>query len=209
MTLRKFDGARARNGVDFFEAHPSIKETAADRADPDQVAGDERQRDVIEHALGRLSGLTAPQAVDGPGSTRALGLLPSFQKVQLEVAAGDEVRALRGHDRKSRLDPIPHGLFVHAKKPRRLVERVRATALDAPRICPAGAHVLLSNAVFDELTDVFNAPSRNAPAELYGFWIAAILDPGPPSGLANGDRTARREDRRETKKAGLREFAGV
>ena len=57
---------------------------------------------------------------------------------------------------------------------------------------------------FNERPDVLDAPDSDAAAKLYGLGKAAGADAFPPRALADWNRPARAQDRRQPDKAGCR-----
>lgn len=173
MAVRICDGAVALGRVDPRKADTSMDEPVARPADPPKIARHEADGHVVEHLTGRPLRRSSFQAEQLAGAAFLALLLATLLVEGAMVAAVDQDRPLGSEYGKTGRDPVPHRLLMNSEQPRRLFDCVALMDLGEPRIELALAGHGSRRAVFDELADVFRAPSRDPRAEFDRLGVAA------------------------------------
>jgi len=151
-------------------------------------------RYVVQHPAGWTLRCAAPEAVQLARAAFSFSLLTAPFVELAKVASSDEMGALGFECGKLRVDPIPHGLLMHAVEACNFLDRVAAVDLGAQRIEGALAGHGSRRAGFDELANIFRSPCRDPAAKFDRLRVAAGFDAGPPSRPADRNRPLGTED---------------
>jgi len=187
--MRIRDGTSSSNHIDVGERTSAKHEDGAHRAYTHQIAGCQIDGVVLQHVTARILRPSALQAEQLADSALALRFFLPVVQICPKRSAPDEVRLFAGEHFKPVAAPVPYRVFVHAKKPRRLVIGIGAIDFDAPPVKPLCGHDL-KRAFVDQPANIFDAPSGRARAKLDRLGEAPRFDASPPRRFADGNGTA-------------------
>lgn len=156
--MRVFDNAIALRGIDPSETDAPVKEAMAGGTDAPEIAGDKAHGQVVEHVAGRPLRRSALQAEQFAGVALLPAPLAPLLVKLAKVAAVDQERPPGCENGEARIDPVPHGLLVHAEQSSHFLNGVAAVNFGAPRVEASLAGHGSRRAGFDELTNVLGAP---------------------------------------------------